>query len=373
MKIAFLHHSFKVGHGTDSLIYQYSKRLASKGHEVKVFCFKSDYSSQAFDIVIIPIGSSIVATSVISPALLYLNFHSFLESKAHYIREELEKFDIVITMMYPATYICSYPTRLKTKWVHIEWSTPNIGWDTLSRKAYYSLFKWGNGLGCKKADKVLVASKFIKEWVKNTYNSKSQALYLDGIDFDLFDKTKYQTWKSKEALYVGRISPHKNIELLLRAFFKIHLDYHLTLVGSMPDERYLKSLKNLLDSLDSNWTDKVSFTGSVPWADLPKYYADCDFVVNPSLWEGFMRCESFAFEKPMIVLDNTSNRETVESNETGLVVPNTSSGALAWSMSHLMSSKITRETLGQKGYKWAKTNLDLDIIVTHLEEELNEL
>lgn len=97
----------------------------------------------------------------------------------------------------------------------------------------------------------------------------------------------------KFLLYVGGISPHKNINRLIDAFKRIE-DHDsdnglkLLLVGDYKDDPFFSAypqLKSQVNELGLN--DKVSFTGFIPDDDLAYLYNAATLLVFPSLEEGF--------------------------------------------------------------------------------------
>ncbi len=380
MKIAFVNHTFIMGSGIDSLIYQYTKRLGTK-HMVHIFCLRTDYGEQQWDELFerykeveyenfklhkieMPFGKERIS-STLAP-LVFRPWNKI----------DLEQFDIVVTQLYPGTLL---PKLKHPKWVHIEWSTPEGIYNSWQERAYFRLQKWGNEIGCKRADLVLTPSKFVHDYVLKNYKVESKQMYLDGIDFELFDKSKYDNrFDTNNILYVGRIAPHKNLEALIRAFALVKKeipDATLILAGSLPFPNYTRKIIRLLDELIKDWTQSLSveLTSTVPWQDLPKYYANCILWCSPTKWEGFLKSEAYAFEKPMVALDYTSNCETVQDNFNGLLVRVGTPQDLAGNLILLLRNKAMTQELGQNGHKWAKENLDINTITDNLEAVFNEL
>jgi glycosyltransferase involved in cell wall biosynthesis len=97
----------------------------------------------------------------------------------------------------------------------------------------------------------------------------------------------------KFLLYVGGISPHKNLQTLVEAFYKIvsasdSAKIKLILVGDYQDDPFFSaypSLKKQIDELDLS--DKVIFTGFIEDLELAHLYNAATLVVLPSLEEGF--------------------------------------------------------------------------------------
>jgi glycosyltransferase involved in cell wall biosynthesis len=93
-------------------------------------------------------------------------------------------------------------------------------------------------------------------------------------------------------LYVGGISPHKNLHNLLRAFDGVcrtaTVPCHLVLVGDYANDSFLscyRELKELSGQLKLD--EKVTFTGYVPNEDLAALYNTATLLVLPSFSEGF--------------------------------------------------------------------------------------
>jgi len=364
VKIAFLHHSFIIGSGIDSLIYEYARRL-SEENEVEIFTFRSYYklptSDWKINVIDIPFGKTRFGSGVFAP--LFIPWHK--------LRNKLEQFDVVVAQLYPANLIPVLPRKLETKVVVVEWGTPEGVWFRWQESLYARLSKQASKIACRRADKVLVSSKFLKEYVTKNFGVISNLVLIDGINFDLLDKDKVVGKKQNDILYVGRVSPHKNIHTLIKAFRLVKdeiPDATLTLVGAQTFPEYSDYLKKLAGELLLG--DSVKWEGVVPWEDLPGYYADCAVYCSPSLWEGYMRCEAFAFEKPAVVFDATANAETVHDGIDGIVVKQINPSALAEALVTLLRDDDKRGAMGRAGYAWAKENLDFGVITNKLLEEL---
>lgn len=97
----------------------------------------------------------------------------------------------------------------------------------------------------------------------------------------------------KFLLYVGGISPHKNLSILIDAYKKVcsnsgNSDLKLVLVGDYKDDPFFSaypSLKKQVIELDLE--DKVIFTGFISDEDLALFYNAATLLVFPSLEEGF--------------------------------------------------------------------------------------
>lgn len=94
-------------------------------------------------------------------------------------------------------------------------------------------------------------------------------------------------------LYVGGISPHKNLSKLIDAFKQIKdLDsgkpIKLVLVGDYKDDPFFSAYPQLRSQVsDLELRDTVIFTGYIPDEDLAYLYNTATLLVFPSLEEGF--------------------------------------------------------------------------------------
>ncbi len=86
-------------------------------------------------------------------------------------------------------------------------------------------------------------------------------------------------------LYVGRPTPHKNLERLIKAYALLkanHPDLSLTLVGKSD-----KNYQRIATSVEKQGVRDVHFTGFADDAQLRWLYENCAAYVFPSLSEGF--------------------------------------------------------------------------------------
>jgi len=89
-------------------------------------------------------------------------------------------------------------------------------------------------------------------------------------------------------LYVGGLSPHKNLPRLIEAFAGgAPDDVDLVLVGDIGDV-FLTHVPHLREAVTRNGLDgRVNFTGFVPDDELAHIYSRAHALIQPSLMEGF--------------------------------------------------------------------------------------
>lgn len=378
MKIAFVNHTFIMGSGIDSLIYQLSRRLVLR-NEVKVFTFCSDYpSGLSFPVheERIPYKRNRVIRQLFAP---------FFLSAWGDMRRKLADYDVIISQIYPGNLTASVPSRLnKPLNIVIEWSTPRQPYSRPLEKLYVGIISDLNRFACAKADRVLVSSNFVQNLVLKHWDVRAEKMLLDGVDFNLFCREKasaervyslYPSLRGKLViLYVGQIAPHKNLAMLIEALSIIRdkvRDAVLMVVGSKSYRNYYEELLKLVE--DRGLCEAVIFTDVIPWDDLPDYYAACDLYATCSVWEGFLRGEAYALAKPMVAYDVTAHSESIIHGKTGLLVKEITAEAFADAVASLLGDTVKLKRTGENGFNWARENLDMDIIAVRLENYLAAL
>lgn len=128
---------------------------------------------------------------------------------------------------------------------------------------------------------------------------KHAAVVDDDTILSVFELAKQTNRKRGNAfLYVGRLAPEKNLEMLLTAFLKVNPaqnPWKLIFVGNGPSEDGLKNI-----AADS---PNVRFEGAFPWHKVPDYLAESDVLVLPSKSEpwGLVVNEAMVCGKAVIV------------------------------------------------------------------------
>lgn len=367
LNIAFFHHTLRLGSGIDTVIYELANRLGKRDN-VTVFCFKTDYKQENCNFDLRQVNSPFADTT-----LKMMTLAPLILDKVGQLRSELKGYDLINTQHYPANYIVrniNGPTNIVTEWS----AASSTLVSTLREKIYIEWCTHANRIAVEKADAVLAPCEFVRRWIHEHYNVDSTSLLLDGVNFEIFNRNKvtpdkvfelYPSLQHKKIiLFVGRVTESKNIHTLIEAFHilkKNDSDVVLLIVGDYLNYRaYYEKLQRIisLEKLENN----IIFTGVVPWEDLPAYFAASTIYATCSLWEGFLRAEAFALGKPIVCFNTGANSETVSDGKTGFLVNELSAKQFAQKMYELISNETLAKEMGENGYKWARDNLDFDVI-----------
>lgn len=166
-------------------------------------------------------------------------------------------------------------------------------------------------------------------------------------------KTKYSiSNKDKVVLYLGRLGPEKNLEMLLEAFrmvLKSQPNAKLILAG---DHEYRSQLVKLAKKLDI--LDRVVFTGFIPRKNVGNIYALANIFAFPSITDtqGMVLHEAANAGLPIVMLDPKVT-EVVKNNVNGLVV-NNSEKAFSAALIKLLSNSNLAVQMGQKSKQIVK-------------------
>ncbi|WP_411281023.1 glycosyltransferase family 4 protein [Gemmatimonas sp.] len=158
-------------------------------------------------------------------------------------------------------------------------------------------------------------------------------------------------------LYVGGVSPHKNIDGLLRAVVALPvatLPWHLVIVGDVADDTFLTCYEELQAQVrELGLGGRVSFTGFVPDAQLAALYRASTLLVLPSFSEGFGLpvLEAMACGLPVAVSDRFSLPEIV--GTAGVLFDPTSAPAITQSLARVLGDAELRAAMRAKGLKRA--------------------
>lgn len=135
----------------------------------------------------------------------------------------------------------------------------------------------------KNVDIIIAPSQFVLDiHTKHGFFKNSKTIVLPhGIEIDNFgnyNKTnKTNDSKIINLLYVGSLTKHKGVHILIDAIKKIKDDnLKLNIIGSGVYENKLKQL--------ANNDRRICFYGNVPNNEVKKFYEISDLVIVPSIW-----------------------------------------------------------------------------------------
>ena len=185
--------------------------------------------------------------------------------------------------------------------------------------------KWKSGFGskfirqgeknaAKYADEIIVLSKGVQDYFKNTYGRETRFIP-NGVDRPEIKKAKlisekFGLTKDSYILFLGRLVPEKGIRYLIEAFKNVKTNKKLVIAGGSSDtDSFTKELKNL-----AKGDDRIIFTGFVQEQILGELYSNAYMYTLPSDLEGMplSLLEAMSYGNCCLVSDIPECSEVVE-------------------------------------------------------------
>lgn len=167
------------------------------------------------------------------------------------------------------------------------------------------------------------------------------------------------------ALYLGRISPEKGVDLLVEAAIA-NPTMRLKVTGRI-DGHYPASLKARVET--AGVTDRVEFVGFVSGEEKESLISGASCVCCPSTWFENMPnsvLEAYAHAKPVVVFDIGCMPELVRDGETGFVVPLGDVSRLGEAVVSLCADHSLAYEMGYSGKKIVSSEYSPDSHLTRL-------
>ena len=164
-------------------------------------------------------------------------------------------------------------------------------------------------------------------------------------------RERFQITERNIILYVGRIAPEKDIDIVLETYQalpeELRNDTHLLIVGDGP----------LHKKLSEKESERMTFAGFMEGEELAEVYASCDMFLFPSSTETFgnVVIEALASGLPVIGARAGGVQHLIEHGETGYLCESRQVDEFIGRTSALLQDKQLRIRLGQQARRYALT------------------
>jgi glycosyltransferase involved in cell wall biosynthesis len=165
------------------------------------------------------------------------------------------------------------------------------------------------------ADAVIVTTEALEKYVRGRRDRGEVHLIPNGVDTTLFRPAPRPPRDVREVLYVGRLSPEKNLSALVEAAARVKkAPVRIRLVGNGPDRSALEARARSLGVT-------LQVQQVVPHPEVARLMAAADAFVLASFSEGHPKVllEAMAAGVPCIASDCEGNRSLVVDGRTGLL------------------------------------------------------
>lgn len=221
-------------------------------------------------------------------------------------------------------------------------------------------WRWKVRAALWQADTCLTVSRHSKRCIERVYGFPSNRIeVVHEAPAAIF--TPSQAAREDFLLYVGGISPTKNLETLLRAFAASQAP-RLILVGDYAGDRFQTCHAELVALAQSlGIEDRIEFAGFVPDQQLVELYRRASLFVMPSWDEGFglPAVEAMACGAPVLVSSGHALEEVV--GDAGLLADPTSVVDLQRQIDRVLADEGLRNDLSGRSlaraanFHWAQT------------------
>ena len=179
------------------------------------------------------------------------------------------------------------------------------------------MWRWKVWLAIKQATMILTVSEYSKKSIAAHHDiaaDRIRVVYEGGAP--MFRRLPVPAVDPAFVLYVGGISPNKNLEGLLRAYALLRTrkerPLRLVLVGDYQGDSFLSDYERLKRiASDLGLKDELEFAGFVPDEKLAEMYNQAAVFVMPSFDEGFglPALEAMACGAPVVVSSGNALEE----------------------------------------------------------------
>ncbi len=310
MKIAMIGHKripSREG-GVEVVVEELSTRLVEKGHKVDVYNRKGN--NVADKKIKTPKikeykGVKIKTIFTINKKGIDALIYSFISS----IKAIFGKYDCI---HYHAEGSCAMlwiPHLFKKRVVvtihGLDWQRSK--WGGFATK----YIKFGEKMAAKYANEIIVLSKGVQKYFKDTYNRETNFIP-NGVNKPILKtpnviKEKYGLEKESYILYLARIVPEKRLDLLIEAYRKTDTKIKLVIAGGASHTNDFLEKINKKASEDS----RIIMTGFVQGEELQELFSNAYLYCLPSDVEGMplSLLEAMSYGRNCLVSDIEENTQ----------------------------------------------------------------
>ena len=214
----------------------------------------------------------------------------------------------------------------------------------------------------QKCQHIIIPSESLKDILFRDYGLHERySVIPTGTDLEPFLNADGKSLRSKNGwqdetvlISVGRLAPEKNWDTLVRAFAKVHEKHPETRLVLIGDGTARSSLEELAAELGIS--ERVTFTGAVPFQEIPRYLKAADVFAFASVTEtqGLVTIEAMAAGLPVVAVNGPGTRDIVEPGKQGFLVEN-DPDALAKGINKLLSDRQRIKRMSNSALKKART------------------
>ena len=297
--------------GIEVVVEEISTRMAALGHSVTVFNRRGHHVSGAeFDIAEMSEYEGVRLKYVWT--IDRKGFAAVTSSVVASFKVAFGNYDVVHYHAEGPSFMCWLPKLFGKK---IIVTVHGLDHQRAKWGRFASMYiMMGERNAVRFADEIIVLSKGVQEYFKETYNRKTRyvpnGVNRPEIKDDHEIKEKFGLEKDGYVLFLGRVVPEKGLKYLIAAYKGIKTDKKLVIAGGSSDtDAFVQELKSM-----SKGDERVFFTGFVQGEVLDELYSNAYIYVLPSDLEGMplSLLEAMSYGNCCLVSDISECAEVVD-------------------------------------------------------------
>lgn len=360
--------------GIPRVVYELSKELGKKGHDVTVCTtdvLDQDSRCDQSGKEVVVDGIKVHYLKNLSNTLAY-NYQVFLPvGLGSFIHRNISKFDIIHLHGH---------RHLLNNIVHyyaIKNKKPYIlsGHGTVSRierrvwaKVIFDRI-FGQQILKDAAHFVAVSDNEVRQYEEMGVEKEKVNVIYNGIDIFQYDalpqknafRQKYSLMDKKVILYLGKITPRKGVDFLVKAFSELKMDDSVLVIAG--NDMGFKSKVEMIIK-EGSLGGRVIFTGLLVGEEKLSAYQDADVLVYPAIHEifGLVPFESIMCGTPLIVTDDCGCGEIISREGIGYIVRYNDIYGLRDKIKEVLDDKNTAQEIVRSGREFIVNNLNWELI-----------
>ena len=166
-------------------------------------------------------------------------------------------------------------------------------------------------------------------------------------------------------VFAGQLIRGKGVDVMLRALAKVPTRFECIILGEGSHRAKCERL-----CAELGLSDRVSFQGFIPAAEIRAYYQEATAVLVPSVWPepmGLVGLEAMQYGLPVVGFDVGGIREWLHDGETGFLVPCMDTDGFAAAIDTLLKDKNKARAMGERGLAYAERDYSFQPYIDGLE------
>ncbi len=262
------------------------------------------------------------------------------------------KYDLLVTQDFAAPAGARIKQALRCPWiVNVHAMFFSSEWLKLNPLSWYLYYLIRQAI--RSADAFRVNNQTIRKKLEDWGIGKPVLVQPTPVDITKFKVQNAKVKMTKQnaklvVLYVGRLSPEKNVEMLIRAVKSLKSDLELEIVGDGPEEARLKRM--------AEGDRRIKFLGPKSYEELISMYQGADIFVLPSHTESFGKVliEAGAAGCALVATRTPGAVSIIDDGESGILVEVDDQKSLERALKKLLRDKIFREKLSRAASEMAQ-------------------